>query len=138
MNPVGYPAEVFPLREGYAFRPGQAGGPTFQPGGTVVQYTTVNIPPEPPRDHIIWSMLCLVYTNPFCLGLVALIYSIKARDRKMAGDMDGARHYGSTARCINIFATILGSIIILTILTISIIYVPIFLYLIQYKSMYMW
>ncbi|KAI4825701.1 hypothetical protein KUCAC02_021373 [Chaenocephalus aceratus] len=73
----------------------------------VVQYT------EPPRDHIIWSLCCFLYSNPFCLGLAALIYSIKARDRKVVGDMEGARHYGSTARCLNTCATVWVSIMIL-------------------------
>uniref|UniRef100_A0A7N6FBB4 Uncharacterized protein n=1 Tax=Anabas testudineus TaxID=64144 RepID=A0A7N6FBB4_ANATE len=30
-----------------------------------------------PKDHIIWSLRCFVYSNPFCLGLAALIFSIK-------------------------------------------------------------
>ncbi|KAI4825708.1 hypothetical protein KUCAC02_021379, partial [Chaenocephalus aceratus] len=77
-----------------------------QPGvSTVVQCTPVSVPPEPPRDHIIWSLCCLFYSNPCCLGLAALIFSIKARDRKVVGDMEGARRYGSTARCLNICAT---------------------------------
>uniref|UniRef100_A0A8C4NY47 Uncharacterized protein n=1 Tax=Dicentrarchus labrax TaxID=13489 RepID=A0A8C4NY47_DICLA len=130
MNPVGYPSEAVPLHGRYD-PPGQADGPPGQPGGAVVQYTTLNIPPEPPSDHIIWSICCFAYTNPCCLGLAALIFSIKARDRKMAGDMDGARHYGSTARYINIFATILGSIIILTILIIIFVNVHAFMKSIQ-------
>ncbi|XP_033940270.1 dispanin subfamily A member 2b-like [Pseudochaenichthys georgianus] len=85
-----------------------------QPGvSTVVQCTPVSVPPEPPRDHIIWSLCCLFYANPCCLGLAALIFSIKARDRKVVGDMEGARHYGSTARCLNTCATVWVSIMIL-------------------------
>uniref|UniRef100_A0A3P9LJ27 Uncharacterized protein n=1 Tax=Oryzias latipes TaxID=8090 RepID=A0A3P9LJ27_ORYLA len=57
---------------------------------------------EPPRDHIIWSLCCFFYFNPLCLGLAALIFSIKSRDRKIVGDLEGARHYGATARCLNI------------------------------------
>ena len=34
----------------------------------------------------------------------------QARDRKVVGDLEGARHYGSTARCLNIWATVLTSI----------------------------
>uniref|UniRef100_A0A668SUZ9 Interferon-induced transmembrane protein 3 n=1 Tax=Oreochromis aureus TaxID=47969 RepID=A0A668SUZ9_OREAU len=88
------------------------GGLTGQPG--VVQHTAVNITAgqqvitESPKDHIIWSLFSFVYANPFCLGLAALIYSIKARDRKMVGDVDGARHYGSTARSLNIAATVIA------------------------------
>ncbi|KPP60674.1 14 kDa transmembrane protein-like [Scleropages formosus] len=57
-----------------------------------------------PRDHVVWSLFNLVYMNPFCLGLAALYFSIKARDRKVTGDLEGAREYGSTARCLNIIA----------------------------------
>ncbi|XP_030586902.1 uncharacterized protein LOC115781401 [Archocentrus centrarchus] len=91
----------------YDVRTGQPGGPQL------VQHTTVNITAEPPKDHIIWSLLCFVYLNPCCLGLAALIYSIKARDRKVARDLEGARHYGSTARQFNIAATVLVAIGIL-------------------------
>uniref|UniRef100_A0AAZ1Y408 Uncharacterized protein n=1 Tax=Oreochromis aureus TaxID=47969 RepID=A0AAZ1Y408_OREAU len=84
-----------------------------QPGQTgVVQHTTVNIGqpvPETPQDHIIWSLCCFVYSNPFCLGVLALIYSIKARDRKVAGDLEGARRHGSTARNFNIAATVIAA-----------------------------
>ncbi len=71
MNPVGYPGEAVPLQGRYDGLHGQPGG------STVVQYTTVNINSEPPKDHIIWSLCSFVYSNPCCLGLVALIYSIK-------------------------------------------------------------
>lgn len=49
-----------------------------QPGGAAtVPYTTVNVSTEPPKDHIIWSLFSFVYANPCCLGLAALIFSIK-------------------------------------------------------------
>ncbi|KAI3370610.1 hypothetical protein L3Q82_007173 [Scortum barcoo] len=104
----GYPGQPGqPGQPGYPGQPGQPGYPG-QPGpSALVQYTTVNINSDPPKDHIIWSLCCFVYSNLCCLGLAALIFSIKARDRKMAGDLDGARHYGSTARCLNIAATVL-------------------------------
>ncbi|XP_041652165.1 dispanin subfamily A member 2b-like [Cheilinus undulatus] len=98
MNPEGVPQHG----KGYERYPAQHGGPAV-----VQTVQTVNIITEPPKDHIIWSLLCFVYSNPCCLGLVALIHSIKARDRKMVGDLEGARHYGSTARCYNIAATVL-------------------------------
>ncbi|XP_038560883.1 dispanin subfamily A member 2b-like [Micropterus salmoides] len=125
MNPVDYPPEIVPLKgrcDGQFEQPGQPGGPTM------VQYTTVNINTEPPQDHIIWSLCCFVYLNPFCLGLAALIFSIKARDRKVVGDLDGARHYGSTARCLNITATVLVSTMIL----ISIIILTVFIIVAHY------
>ncbi|KAM3609449.1 uncharacterized protein V6R79_015081 [Siganus canaliculatus] len=103
MNYTGPPAQI-PLQANYEGFSGQPGG------ATVVQYTAVNIQSEPPKDHIIWSLCCFVYSNPFCLGLAALIFSIKSRDRRMLGDLEGARHYASTARRLNIAATVLLSI----------------------------
>ncbi|XP_026221191.1 dispanin subfamily A member 2b-like [Anabas testudineus] len=85
-------------------------------GPSVAQYYTVNVNTEPPKDHIIWSLFCFVYSNPFCLGLTALIFSIKARDRKLAGDLNGARRYASTACCLNIWATVLGSLMMIVII----------------------
>uniref|UniRef100_A0A3B3CVI3 Uncharacterized protein n=1 Tax=Oryzias melastigma TaxID=30732 RepID=A0A3B3CVI3_ORYME len=84
---------------------------------------------EPPRDHIIWSIFCFFYSNPFCLGLAALVFSIKSRDRKMVGDLEGARHYGSTARCLNIAATI---IVCITALIVIIVFISIQCYKIKY------
>ncbi|KAM9753204.1 dispanin subfamily A member 2b-like [Menidia menidia] len=115
MNPDyqagAYTAEGLPIQgvrnDGF---PGQPGGPRL------VQPTMVNVITEPPKDHIIWSILCLFYGNPFCLGLAALIFSVKARDRKVVGDLEGARHYGSTARCLNIWATVLVSLMVLSVI----------------------
>ncbi|XP_053175805.1 dispanin subfamily A member 2b-like [Scomber japonicus] len=106
MSTPGYPAEAFPL-QGV-----RHDGLPAQPAGSAIQYTTVNITNDPPNDHIIWSLCCFVYSNPFCLGLAALIYSIKARDRKVAGDLEGFRSYGSTARCLNIVSSVLAVIMI--------------------------
>ncbi|XP_068459629.1 dispanin subfamily A member 2b-like [Clinocottus analis] len=115
MNPTGYPIEnvQFQARnDGYP-------GPPVAP---VAQYTTVNITSEAPSDYVVWSICSFIYLNPCCLGLAALIYSIKARDRKVAGDMNGARNHGSTARCLNIAAMILVSIMILIfIITLSVV-----------------
>ncbi|KAJ8252517.1 hypothetical protein COCON_G00218290 [Conger conger] len=66
----------------------------------------VQIPP--PRDHVLWSLFNLFYMNACCLGFGALYFSIKSRDRKVVGDMEGAREYGSTARCLNIVALCLS------------------------------
>ncbi|KAL3061160.1 hypothetical protein OYC64_009380 [Pagothenia borchgrevinki] len=115
MNSEGYPSDSVPLQGRFERIHGQPGGSAGD------QCITVNIPLEPPRDHIVWSLCCLFYSNPFCLGLAALIFSIKARDRKVVGDMEGARHYGSTARCLNIWATVLFPIMFL--ISLSIIYI---------------
>ncbi|XP_049429937.1 dispanin subfamily A member 2b-like [Epinephelus fuscoguttatus] len=120
MNPAVYPPEAVPLQGGYDGRLGQPGG------HSVVQHTTVNVTTEPPKDHIIWSLYSFVYSNCFCLGLAALIFSIKARDRKVVGDLEGARHYGSTARCLNITATVLACIMVLIfIITVTAVFVQI-------------
>ncbi|XP_056908902.1 dispanin subfamily A member 2b-like [Takifugu flavidus] len=86
------------------------------PPGAPYPSTVVNIPAEPPKDHFIWSIICFSHSNIFCLGLAALIYSVKARDRKMMGDMNGAQHYASTARCLNILSTVLFSVFFLIVL----------------------
>ncbi|KAJ4938561.1 hypothetical protein JOQ06_003174 [Pogonophryne albipinna] len=117
MNPAGYPPETVPLQGRYEEFQGQPGV------STVVQYTSVSDLPEPPRDHIIWSLGSFFYSNPCCcLGLAALIYSIKARDRKVIGDMEGARRYGSTARCLNIWATVVASIMVLIMFIVAYMY----------------
>uniref|UniRef100_A0A8C6SMM2 IFM3 protein n=1 Tax=Neogobius melanostomus TaxID=47308 RepID=A0A8C6SMM2_9GOBI len=78
---------------------------------TFVQHTTVNINREMPQDFFIWSLMNFLYCNPFCIGLAALIHSVKSRDMKVAGDVEGARSYGSTARILNIIATSAGCFI---------------------------
>ncbi|XP_029290363.1 dispanin subfamily A member 2b-like [Cottoperca gobio] len=119
MNLAGYSSDNVPFLGRYDGTPGQPGG------STTAQYTTVNISTEPPKDHIIWSLSNFVFVNVFCLGLVALIFSIKL-DRKVAGDLEGARRHGSTAKYLNISATVLTStivliyIIIITSITISV------------------
>ncbi|XP_049429938.1 dispanin subfamily A member 2b-like [Epinephelus fuscoguttatus] len=115
MNPAGYTPEAVPLQGGYDGRPGQPGEQS------VVQHTTVNVTTEPPKDDIIWSLYSFVYSNYCCLGLAALIFSIKARDRKVVGDLEGARHYGSTARCLNIWATALGCALVVMIIILFIV-----------------
>ncbi|XP_004602944.1 interferon-induced transmembrane protein 5 [Sorex araneus] len=62
-------------------------------------------PRPPPRDHLIWSVFSALYLNLCCLGFLALAYSVKARDQKVAGDLEAARRFGSKAKCYNILAT---------------------------------
>ncbi|KAJ7998265.1 hypothetical protein DPEC_G00220850 [Dallia pectoralis] len=73
--------------------------PTFQTSVVVEQPHRVA---PLPRDHLLWSLFTFIYCNTFCLGLVALYYSIKSRDRKVLGDLEGARGDGNTARSVNI------------------------------------
>ncbi|XP_061578391.1 dispanin subfamily A member 2b-like [Cololabis saira] len=94
MNP-GYPTEAVALQG------------TRNDGQAAQHQYVINMPAEPPMDHVVWSICSLMHGNCCCLGLAALIFSVKARDRKVIGDVNGARHYGSTARSLNIAATIL-------------------------------
>ncbi|NXL65766.1 IFM5 protein, partial [Chordeiles acutipennis] len=65
----------------------------------------------PPRDHLIWSIFNTIYMNFCCLGFVALAFSVKARDRKVAGDVEAARRFSSKAKCYNALATA-GSVVL--------------------------
>ncbi|XP_074534145.1 dispanin subfamily A member 2b-like [Halichoeres trimaculatus] len=102
MNPEGVPPQG-----GYGGYPAQPGGPV------VVQSTTVTIVNDPSKDHIIWSLFNFLYFNPCCVGLAALIYSIKARDRRMVGDLEGAQHHASTAFKFNIVASTVCMVLLL-------------------------
>ncbi|KAG8563895.1 hypothetical protein GDO81_016236 [Engystomops pustulosus] len=84
------------------------------------QSTVVTILSEGPpiRDHIIWSFFNTLFMNFCCLGFFAFIFSVKSRDRKLHGDRHAATSYGSTARSLNIAATVLSilSLVILIII----------------------
>ncbi|XP_063293504.1 dispanin subfamily A member 2b-like [Pelobates fuscus] len=67
---------------------------------------------SPVQDHVVWSTFNMAYMNFCCLGLIALVFSVKSRDRKMVGDMNGAVSYGGTARSLNIAATVLSILLI--------------------------
>ncbi|XP_037590781.1 interferon-induced transmembrane protein 3-like [Cebus imitator] len=69
-------------------------------------------------DHVVWSLFNTLFVNSCCLGFIAFTYSMKSRDRKMVGDLTGAQAYAPTAKCLNIWALIVG--IIMTILLIII------------------
>ncbi|KAM9149571.1 dispanin subfamily A member 2b-like [Pangshura tecta] len=63
---------------------------------------------QPPRDFVLWSLFNTVFCNICCLGFMALVFSFKARDRKILGDASGAGSYGKTAKCLNIVVLILS------------------------------
>ncbi|XP_069480019.1 interferon-induced transmembrane protein 1-like [Ambystoma mexicanum] len=93
-------------------------GVLSRPHGTAINSTTVNMSTvttyqQPPRDHIIWSIFNTVYFNFCCLGFLALVFSVKARDRKVVGDINGATSYGSTAKCLNITSLVLSLLFVL-------------------------
>ncbi|XP_049677333.1 dispanin subfamily A member 2b-like [Accipiter gentilis] len=87
------------------------------PRSTVVSVESP--PPPPPRDHLAWSLCTTLYANVCCLGFMALVFSVKSRDRKVLGDYSGALSYGSTAKYLNITALLLN--IFLVILVIALI-----------------
>ncbi|XP_045871680.1 interferon-induced transmembrane protein 1-like isoform X2 [Meles meles] len=71
--------------------------------------TVINIQTETAvPDHIVWSLFNTIFLSWCCLGFVAFAYSVKSRDRKMVGDVIGAQTYASTAKCLNIWALVLG------------------------------
>ncbi|XP_040184378.1 interferon-induced transmembrane protein 3-like [Rana temporaria] len=88
-----------------------------------IQSTVVTIMPEEPpiRDHIIWSLFNAMYLNFCCLGFFALIFSVKSRDRKLLRDVNGATSYSSTARSLNIAATVLSILFSIVLLIIMIV-----------------
>ncbi|XP_053576492.1 dispanin subfamily A member 2b [Bombina bombina] len=69
---------------------------------------TISANEIPVRDHLVWSIFNMFYMNFCCLGLIALVFSVKSRDRKLFGDRNGAVSYGSTSRSLNIAATVLS------------------------------
>uniref|UniRef100_A0A8C6FG75 Interferon-induced transmembrane protein 3 n=1 Tax=Moschus moschiferus TaxID=68415 RepID=A0A8C6FG75_MOSMO len=82
-----------------------------------VTTTVINIPSETAvPDHIVWSLFNTIFMNWFCLGFVAFAYSVKSRDRKMVGDIIGAQSYASTAKCLNIWALVLGLLLIIVLI----------------------
>ncbi|KAG8564375.1 hypothetical protein GDO81_016431 [Engystomops pustulosus] len=94
--------------------PGYANPPRNAPS-TVV---TIREDDNPIRDNLIWSFFNTIYCNLCCLGLVALSYSVKSRDRKLFKDFAGARRYGATARKFNIAVTTLLLVVVIIVVAI--------------------
>nr|XP_032815657.1 dispanin subfamily A member 2b-like [Petromyzon marinus] len=108
--------------------------PRYAAGSMGQEYTALTFMPTPavspqPRaaqgvkDHLIWSLFNFYHFNICCLGFAALIYSIKARDRKNVNDLQGAKDHGEMAKLFNIIAT--GLIILLIIILIIVIFISI-------------
>ncbi|ELK32065.1 PREDICTED: interferon-induced transmembrane protein 3 [Myotis davidii] len=95
----------------------QNSGPVMS---TVVNIQTDTVVP----DHIIWSLFNTLFFNTCCLGFVAFAYSVKSRDRKMVGDVIGAQSYASTAKCLNIWAVILGIITTIGLIVLLVLVLP--------------
>ncbi|XP_056454141.1 interferon-induced transmembrane protein 5-like [Gadus chalcogrammus] len=82
--------------------------------------TIVN-PVEHPRDYVVWSICSFFHANPFCLGLLALIFSFKARDMKVMGDLQRAKGYSKWALGLNVAALISLVLIVLILVIVLII-----------------
>ncbi|NXE27283.1 IFM3 protein, partial [Ardeotis kori] len=78
-------------------------------GPTVTSFVQPQPVPKP-RDFVLWSFFNTIFCNPLCLGFIALVFSIKARDRKIAQDPAAAGSYGKTAMHLNIVAFCLGTV----------------------------
>ncbi|XP_055462866.1 interferon-induced transmembrane protein 2-like [Psammomys obesus] len=80
-----------------------------KPSSAHVTSTVVHIDTDSiPRDYVTWSIFNTLFMNSCCLGFIAYIYSVKSRDRKMVGDMNGAQTFASTAKNLNISAVIIS------------------------------
>uniref|UniRef100_A0A8D0L6T9 Interferon induced transmembrane protein n=1 Tax=Sphenodon punctatus TaxID=8508 RepID=A0A8D0L6T9_SPHPU len=77
------------------------------------------IPVEQPRDFVLWSLFNTIFCNFCCLGFFALIFSVKARDRKVVGDTNGAESYSKTAKYLNITNVVLVSLIFIVIIILA-------------------
>ncbi|XP_221637.1 interferon-induced transmembrane protein 3 [Rattus norvegicus] len=80
-----------------------------------VRTTVFNVPREVSvPDHVVWSLFNTLFMNFCCLGFTAYAYSVKCRDRQMAGDVTGAQAYASTAKCLNISSLVLSILMVVT------------------------
>ncbi|XP_051477533.1 interferon-induced transmembrane protein 1-like [Apus apus] len=99
-----------------------AGAPMTSFGPTVTTF----IQPEPvpnPQDFVLWSFFNTMFCNPFCLGFIALVFSVKARDKKIARDPEGAKSFGIVAKNLNIAAVCLGTLsFILAIVVLAVVF----------------
>ncbi|XP_032894481.1 dispanin subfamily A member 2b-like [Amblyraja radiata] len=92
-----------------------------QPMNTVVDMQGIVQPQQqstPIKDHLIWSLFNAFYLNACCLGFLALIYSIKARDSKFVNNTRRARKFAAKAMGLNVAATLFS----LTLLAAGLVY----------------
>ncbi|KAL4622655.1 interferon-induced transmembrane protein 5-like [Arapaima gigas] len=89
-----YPSDCTPLTSSKSSR---------KPGSSTV--VNMGHAGKPPNDYLIWSLCNTLYVNFCCLGFMALIYSIKARDQKTLGDMKAAQECSDKAKWYNILAS---------------------------------
>ncbi|XP_061078832.1 interferon-induced transmembrane protein 5 [Conger conger] len=89
-----YPSDCTPLTSCKAAR---------KPAGSTV--VNMGRTGQPPRDYLVWSLCNTLYVNFCCLGFLALIYSVKARDQMTLGDLRAARECSDKAKWYNILAS---------------------------------
>ncbi|XP_008504276.2 interferon-induced transmembrane protein 1-like isoform X1 [Calypte anna] len=98
-----------------------AGSPAIAFGPTATTFVRQEPVPNA-QDFVLWSFFNAMFCNPCCLGFVALVYSIKARDKKIAQDPAGAVGFGRTAKQLNIAALCLGLIFFITIIVLAVLF----------------
>ncbi|KAM7034934.1 interferon-induced transmembrane protein 5-like [Acridotheres tristis] len=80
-----------------------------------------------PRDYVLWSvfnvLLWCALGGLGCLGFPALVYSIKARDCKLVGDLEGARRHSDRARVANIICSVVVAVVGLIFIIITAIFI---------------
>ncbi|XP_062350243.1 interferon-induced transmembrane protein 5-like [Cinclus cinclus] len=80
-----------------------------------------------PRDYVLWSvfnvLLWCALGGLGCLGFPALVYSIKARDCKLMGDLEGARRHSDRARVANIVCSVVVAVVGLIFIIITAIFI---------------
>ncbi|KAF1454936.1 Interferon-induced transmembrane protein 2, partial [Spheniscus demersus] len=72
-----------------------AGSPATAFGPTVTSF----VQPEPvtnPQDFVLWSFFNSMFCNPFCLGFIALVFSVKVRGNSLPSHHLPARLGGPT------------------------------------------
>ena len=78
----------------------------------VVSTQSISSPPVYSiNSHIIWSILNIIFCCCFC-GCVACCFSLRTKDLKNAGDIQGALLASKKARAWNTFSTLFGVIMI--------------------------
>ncbi|KAK2095084.1 Interferon-induced transmembrane protein 3 [Saguinus oedipus] len=77
-------------------------------------------------DHVVWSLFGTLFMNSCCLDFRAFTYSVKSKDRKMVGDLTRAQVYASTAKCLNIWALILGIIMAILLIIIPVLILQVY------------
>ncbi|XP_058663133.1 dispanin subfamily A member 2b-like [Ammospiza caudacuta] len=76
-----------------------------------------------PRDYVLWSvfnvLLWCALGGMGCCGFPALVCSVKARDCKQAGDLEGARRHSHRARVANIVCSVAVALVWLIFIVIA-------------------